>query len=460
MITAQQVPVRIYAPTGALGAGFSRAALARAIELDPHVIACDAGSTDSGPFALGSGTPKLSNVAVRRDLEALLLARDRLDVPLIIGSCATAGRDDGVDLVAGMVRDIAAEHHLSIRLARIYSDQDPADIEAAWRKGLLNELAAAPDLTQLDFRRSHIVGMMGVEPIEAAVLDGAQVVLAGRASDTALFAAVPHMMGADAGLTWHAAKTVECGAACAIPPGADSLFVHIHDDHFTVETLTPDRRLTPRSVAAHTLYENADPFLVTEPGGVLDTEKARYEAISDFCVKVSGAVFHPAEQYTIKLEGASLVGYQTVVIGGIRDAVVIEQLPALVPAAKAYFGSRIADLFPDVDPRSIDIGFRFYGIDAVLGTNELPPVVAPREIGVLITITAPSQQLAHDVGTFVAHTSSHLPIPQYDGLVSTIAYPFSPPEIDRGALYRFVLNHTIVPGSPTAMFRTEQETIR
>jgi hypothetical protein len=88
--------IRILAPTGALGAGFSRDGLRAAVAMRPHVIACDAGSTDSGPAALGSGVPKLSDTAVRRDLEALLLARDELDVPLVVGSCGTAGRDDGV----------------------------------------------------------------------------------------------------------------------------------------------------------------------------------------------------------------------------------------------------------------------------------------------------------------------------------------------------------------------------
>jgi hypothetical protein len=121
---------------------------------------------------------------------------------------------------------------------------------------------------------------------------------------------------------------------------------------------------------------------------------------------------------------------------------------------------RIAELYPDVEPEAVSVRFLFYGIDAVLGGNELPDLPLPREVGVLITITAPDQQLAHDVATFVAHASAHLPIPQYEGLVSTIAYPFSPPEIDRGAAYRFTLNHVVVPESPTALFRTEHELVR
>jgi hypothetical protein len=454
------VEIRILAPTGALGAGFSRAGLRKAVARRPHVIACDAGSTDSGPAALGSGVPKLSDAAVRRDLEALLLARAELDVPLIIGSCGTAGRDDGVDRVARIARDIATAHHLRFRQSRIYSDQDPARIAALHRDGALRPLAAAPTLTEQDILDGHVVAMMGVEPIQIALADGADVVLAGRASDTALSAALPHMLGADPGLIWHAAKTIECGAACAVPPGADGLFVHLRDDHFTVETLTDDRRLTPRSVAAHTLYENADPFLVIEPGGVLDTRDARYEAVTDTCVRVSGSRFRPADEYTIKLEGAALTGYQTIAVGGIRDRVIIEQMPQLMPLAEKYFAARLADLFPDADPGDVDIAFRFYGSGAVLGFHELATLPTAHEVGVLITITAPDQRLAHDVATFVAHAASHLPIPQYEGLVSTIAYPFSPPEIDRGAAYRFTLNHTVVPDTPTALFRAETEDVR
>ncbi|MEU6389459.1 acyclic terpene utilization AtuA family protein [Streptomyces sp. NPDC046939] len=62
--------------------------------------------------------------------------------------------------------------------------------------------------------------MMGVESIQEALQDGCEVILAGRASDTALFAALPHLKGADPGPIWHMAKTIECGAACAIPPSA------------------------------------------------------------------------------------------------------------------------------------------------------------------------------------------------------------------------------------------------
>ena len=99
--------IRVLAATGVLGAGFKVESLNRGIALKPTFIACDAGSTDSGPAYLGSGKPKLSQEACARDLRLLLKARDALGVPLIIGSCGTSGRDVGVDWMAQLAREIA-----------------------------------------------------------------------------------------------------------------------------------------------------------------------------------------------------------------------------------------------------------------------------------------------------------------------------------------------------------------
>ena len=53
--------------------------------------------------------------------------------------------------------------------------------------------------------------------------------------------------------------------------------------------LIPARAATPVSVAAHSLYEQADPLRVHEPEGMMDTTNAVYEAIDDRRVRVSGA---------------------------------------------------------------------------------------------------------------------------------------------------------------------------
>ncbi|HEX9391812.1 MAG TPA: acyclic terpene utilization AtuA family protein [Usitatibacteraceae bacterium] len=448
--------VRVMAGNGCLGTGFKVESLKRGIKMKPHVIACDAGSTDSGPAALGSGKPKLSREACKRDLRLLLQARDVLKVPLIIGSCGTSGRDIGVDWMTDIAREVAAEEGLQFRVATIKSEQDPDYLRRRSAEGRIRALSPAPVVDDDVWDKSHVVGMMGIEPIESALNEGAEVILAGRASDSALFAAWPVMHGADAGLAWHAAKTLECGAACAVVPAADGMIATIRGDHFDIEALDVHARCTPRGIAAHTLYENASPYLLTEPSGVIDTEGARYEAIDWRSVRVRGSRFLTAREYTVKLEGAQLIGYQTIVIGGIRDPHIIKGLDSLLPRAKAYFDVRIADLFPtELRQEDYQIHYRLYGRDGVLGAIEPMRQCQPHEVGILITITAPSQAYATKIASMVAHISAHLPVPEYEGIISSIAYPFSPPEIERGAAYRFSLNHVVLPDSPHEMFRTE-----
>ncbi|HEV7441696.1 MAG TPA: acyclic terpene utilization AtuA family protein [Steroidobacteraceae bacterium] len=449
--------IRVLAATGVLGAGFKVESLNRGISLAPTFIACDGGSTDSGPAYLGSGKPKLSREACARDLRLLLKARDALRVPLIIGSCATSGRDMGVDWMVQLAREIAGEEQLHFKAALIKSDQSTAYLKRRLAEGRVRPLFPAPPISEQVIESSHIVGMMGTEPIQAALAAGADVVLAGRASDSALYAAIPLTLGADPGLSWHAAKTLECGAACAVVPAADCMFARIRDDHFDIEPLDLNARCTPQTIAAHTLYENANPFLLTEPSGVIDTERAEYHALSDRLVRVTGSRFREAAQYTVKLEGAQLVGYQTIVIGGIRDPYIIRALETLLPKAQAFFDTRIAELFPgQLTKNAYDINYRIYGRDAVMGPLEpMRASAAGYEVGVLITITAPTQDLANKIATFVSHVSAHLPIPEYQGIISSIAYPFSPPELPRGAVYRFSVNHVVVPDDPCEMFRTE-----
>jgi len=122
----------------------------------------------------------------------------------------------------------------------LQSGPDQIDQTSAYLKQRLAEhrirpLLPAPPISEQVIESSHIVGMMGTEPIQAAIAAGAEVVLAGRASDSALYAAIPLTLGADPGLSWHAAKTLECGAACAVVPAADCMFASIREDHFDID---------------------------------------------------------------------------------------------------------------------------------------------------------------------------------------------------------------------------------
>jgi hypothetical protein len=454
------VEVRVIAATGMLGSGFQESSFARGIDLAPDVIACDAGSSDGGPAYLGTGKPYFSNEATKRDVRLMLLGRQRAGakVPVIIGSCGFAGGDAGVAWMRDIVLEIAREEGLHFRMALIRSEQDKSYLQRRLAEGRILPLSPAPPIDAGVIERSaHIVGAMGHEPIAAAIDNGAQVVLAGRATDTSLYAAVPLMRGAGAGPAWHAAKTLECGTAATVQrKRPDSLFAWIRDDHFDVAALDPDARCTPQSVASHTLYENADPFLVTEPSGTIDTTPARYAAIDDRSVRVTGSAFRHAERVTIKLEGAELAGYQTVIFAGVREPFILRQLDSWLEGMQARFADRVKEI---LGAKDYAIRIRVYGRDGVMGALEPLAYQMAHEVGLLISVTATDQATSRAIAKSFSHFALHYPIPEWRGLISGLAFPFTPPEMEKGPVYRFNLHHVVVPDDPLEMFRTEMQEV-
>jgi hypothetical protein len=444
--------VGILVPAGMLGAGFDPATVERGLTLDPHVIAVDGGSTDSGPHYLGTGTAKTTAAAVARDLRVLLDAAARVGIPLVIGSCGTSGTDSGVDWVAGIAEEILAEAGLDLKIARIYSEQDPSFLKEQLDAGRVQPL---PPLGPLDAATledcTHVVGMMGHEPFVEALRGGAQVVLAGRATDTAVAAAVPLMLGMPAGPAWHAAKVVECGGQCTTDPRSGGVFATIDRTGFVIEPLDPDTACTPISVAAHMLYETVNPYRMREPAGTLDVSDAVYTALDDRRVRVEGSRFEPAERHTIKLEGARVTGYETVSFAGIRDPYIAANIDRWAELLRTMLAGRIAQtLGLSEDDYALDV--RLYGHNAILEDID-PDTGPPREVGVMLVVNAPAQATATAIAKVANPLMLHLPLPEMQYLPS-FAFATSPAETERGAAYEFVLNHVVEVDSPTSMFRT------
>ena len=95
--------------SGLLGYGFPEASLEAGMARRPHMIGVDGGSTDPGPYYLGSGKCVNSRIAMKRDLRLMLLAARSERIPLIIGSCGGAGGEPHLQVVAALVREIARE---------------------------------------------------------------------------------------------------------------------------------------------------------------------------------------------------------------------------------------------------------------------------------------------------------------------------------------------------------------
>lgn len=450
--------VRVLVPTGMLGGGFPPATVERGIALGADVIAVDGGSTDSGPHYLGTGTAKTSRAAVALDMRILVMAAHHAGIPLIVGSCGTSGTDAGVDWLYGIVQEIAASAELPLTVARVYSEQQPAHLASMLSQGLIRPLPPASPLRPETLQRcSHIVGLMGHEPIADALAAGADVVLAGRATDTALIAAVPLQRGLPAGPVWHAAKISECGGLCTTGPRSGGVLVTLDQDGFTVEPLGDGARCTPASVAAHMMYENADPFRMREPAGTLDTSTATYRPLDHRRVRVEGARFEPAAQYTVKLEGAAPAGYQTMIVTGIRDPELLRRLDEWCDQLLGHLRQAIPATFA-LSPADFDLQIRRYGHDAVLGAAEPCRDQPPREVGIVFIVTAADQATATQLAKFANPLLLHAPLAGESALPS-YALLGSPPETERGQVHEFVLQHAVDVSKPGDLIRTRIDRI-
>ena len=146
----------------------------------------------------------------------------------------------------------------------VYSDVEKSYVLEKLAQGKVTPMREDFPLTEEAVNAStRIVSQVGIAPIMELLKQKVDVIVAGRACDTAIYAAPCILEGYDPGLAFHMAKIMECGAMCAEPvAAADVMQAYIYDDYFELRPAHPSRRCTVDRVAAHTLYEQSNPYLI------------------------------------------------------------------------------------------------------------------------------------------------------------------------------------------------------
>ncbi len=443
---------RVLIPTGALGLGYDKAALARGIGNRPAIIAVDGGSTDSGPSYLGRGVSKYSRASTKAEWRGLMEARAEAGVPLVIGTAGTCGADSAVDWLLDITREIAAETGQRLRVATLKSGQPVGRVKQALAEGRIAPLNPAPEMTEalLD-DCTNIVALAGAEQIAAALATGADIVIAGRTTDTAIIAALPLINGDHAGGAWHGAKIGECGALATTHPMTGVIQIDFDADGFTVEPMAEVAAATPYTVSAHMLYENSDPFILYEPGGHLDVTGASYHALDARRVRVEGSRWVKG-RYTVKLEGARIAGYQSVCLALLRERRYVRHAREWAADVQKRVTAQIIERM-GLAAEEFTLELRLIGMDATLGDLENRKEL-PVEVGVLGILTCPTEAQAAEAGKMLNPYLLHHALTE-DEPMPTFAFPFSPAEMQRGALYEFCLNHIMTLDDPMSAFRLE-----
>ena len=447
--------LKILSPSGIVGYGFPEASFLAGVAQKPDLIACDGGSTDPGPYYLGSGIPFTNATAVKRDMTLMLKAACELNIPLVIGTAGGCGADVHVAREVEIIRQIAKEEKLSFKMAVISSEFDKEMLIQQLRDGKIEKLGPAPEVTEKDILDStHIVAQMGIEPIIQALDDGAQVVICGRCYDPAAFAAPAIRLGYDKALALHLGKILECAAICATPGSAsDCIMGYLGADYFCVEPLNPERKCTPVSVSAHTLYEKTNPYILPGPGGHLDLSECVFTADSDRRVRVTGSKFAPEAVPSVKLEGAKAAGFRTISVCGNRDPIFTSQIDDILENLKKRTADNLSANF------DYNLDFIVYGKNGVMGQLEPSTQVTSHEIGIVIDVVADTKEHSAAACSVARSTLLHYGYPGRIATAGNLAFPFSPSDIKVGEIYVFSVYALLRSENPLELFKTVYEEV-
>lgn len=440
--------LRILVPNGMLGYGFPLADFERGMAEQPHAIVVDSGSTDSGPQKLALGETTCPPSAYKSELRILVTQGKLANIPVIVSSAGGDGTNEHVDLLVELVKEIAEEEGLALKIASIYSDIPKETVSKALANNQIVNMKNVPTLTEAEIQAATVItAQMGAEPYLALLADEAvDVIIGGRSYDPAPTAALGIHYGFEPALAWHMGKIIECGAICCVPAGK-TVLGRLFKNHFVIEPLNPKSQALPHSVAAHTMYEKSSPTILPGPGGVLDLKACRFEAETDRTARVSGSRFIPDENYHIKLEGAKTVGYRSITVMGLRDPILIAQLDSVLAYVLADVTSQL-----ESEVAASEIVFHPYGKNAIMKNMEAQVAELGHEICVIAEVASPTQEMAQLIVNRIRTSLLHY---HYPGRVATsgnIGMPFTPLEIPLGEVCQFNVYHLMPITDPVKQF--------
>ena len=446
----------IISPNGHLGfAPIKTESYWLGVEARPNYIAADSGSDDVGPVPLGSDTSTSPLAWQTHDLEVMLIGSRRIGVPMIIGSAGDTGTNSRVDLYVSIIRDLAKKHKLPPFKLGWYDSEVPKDrVAAAIAHGEeITGLDGRPPLSESELAATdRIVAMAGVHPYLSLLQQGAEVIIGGRSSDCAVFAAPAIHHGFPEALAYYLGKVLECASFCAEPYGAkETVLGEITAEDVRVTAMSPSQRCTIASVAGHAMYERSNPFYEYVAGGLLDMSECNYEQVAEKTVRVTGPRFHQAEQFRVKLEGSGKVGERYVGLVGVRDPYSVAHIDQMIDWAKAQVKERFGET-------GYELHYTVYGRDGVMGAMEPNRNRPAHEVAVLVQGIAPTKHMAEEVCLIGTRQMFYARLPEVKGTAGSVAFPLDE-VMQASPAYRWTVNHTMAVPNGLDLFPTHIATV-
>lgn len=450
--------LRIICPNGHLGfAPTKEESFWIGAETKPDYYCCDSGSDDIGPGPLGSDTSVSPYEWQKHDLELMLVASRKQGVPMMIGSSGDTGTNSRVDMYVGMIRDLTKKHHLApFKLVYFYSQLDKAYLQKKMDQGITIEgLDSRKDLTREELEKTdRIVAMAGVHPFIKALEMGADVIIGGRSSDAAIFAAAAIHEGFPESHSYYLGKVLECASFCAEPYMAkESVIGTITHEDVKVTAMHPNQRCTIASVAGHAMYERSNPFYEYFVGGTLDMTNCKYEQYDEKTARITGQIFVPTQgKIKIKLEGSGKIGERYIGIVGIRDPYSIKNIDKVIAWARSQVEERFSG-------KAYQLFYNIYGKNGVMGDLEPVKEIKSHELCITVEGVAPTKEMAEEITLIGSRQIFYARLPEVKGTAGTAAFVIdgvlpAPPA------YKWTMNHVIPVDDPMEFFKVCETTVK
>lgn len=450
--------LRILCPNGHLGfAPTKEESFWIGAETKPDYYCCDSGSDDIGPGPLGSDTSVSPYEWQKHDLELMLVASRKQGVPMMIGSSGDTGTNSRVDMYVEMIRDLTKKHHLApFKLVYFYSELDKAYLQKKMDQGITIEgLDGRKDLTHEELERTErIVAMAGVHPFIKALEMGADVIIGGRSSDAAIFAAAAIYEGFPESHSYYLGKVLECASFCAEPYMAkESVIGTITQEDVKVTAMHSNQRCTIASVAGHAMYERSNPFYEYFAGGTLDMTNCKYEQYDEKTTRITGQIFVPTQgKIKVKLEGAGKIGERYIGIVGIRDPYSIQNIDKVIAWARSQVEERFSG-------KAYQLFYNIYGKNGVMGDLEPVKEIKSHELCIVVEGVAPTKEMAEEITLIGSRQIFYARLPEVKGTAGTAAFVIdgvlpAPPA------YQWTMNHVIPVDDPMEFFKVYETTVK
>lgn len=442
--------LRIISPNGHLGfAPTKEESFWLGAATKPDYYCCDSGSDDIGPVPLGADKCASHPEHQKHDLELMLIAAREQNVPMIIGSAGDTGTNSRVDMYVGFIKEIAKKHNMKpFKLAYFYSEVPTSEIRTRMENGQVIEgLDGRTNLTMEELDGTdRIVAVAGVHPFVKALEMGADVIIGGRSSDAAVFAAAAIYEGFPENVSYYCGKVLECASFCCEPYGAkESVIGTITKDDVKVTACAPFQKCTIASVAGHAMYERTNPYYEYVAGGMMDMSQCHYEQYDEKTCRITGAKFVPiAGKVKVKLEGSGKVGERYMGMAGIRDPYTIKNIDKVIDWAKSQVKERLGD-------KDYQLSYRIFGKNGVMGDLEPIKETKSHELLVVVEGVSKDDKVAEEATLIGTRQIFYARLPEVKGTAGTAAFVLD--EVTKiSSAYRWTLNHTVEVDDPLELF--------